>query len=87
MTRVAVVIGSALAFAVIALIAGHLCVTAYSGVTIDVGGNIVRAYGGERPSTEFLFFCYFAPPFIGALVGFVLSIMALKTFGPPAAIG
>jgi hypothetical protein len=87
MTRVWIVLGSALVFAIVGLVAGHLCVSAYSGVEIDVGGNIVRASGNRQPSTEFLIFCYLAPPLIGAAIGFVLAAITLKLFGPPPARG
>ena len=70
MARVATVIGSALAFALLGLAAGHLCVETIKGRSPD------------RLNDEFVMICYMAAPAAGAAIGFIASFVALKWAGP-----
>ena len=83
MTRVAVVIGSALIFAILGLVAGHLCVVAYGGgAGFDLAGTTMRTSGYREMKPEFLLGCYLAPPIFGAMIGFGIAIVSLRFLGP-----
>jgi hypothetical protein len=70
MGRVAVVLISSLLFALIGLAIGHLCV------------DTVRATSQpNRLDEDFVLICYMAPPAVGAVLGFVISFIALKWAG------
>lgn len=69
MTRPIVVLASTFLFAAFGLLVGWL--TTQARVASDLG---------ERASTDLLLFCFGFAPSIGAVTGFVLSVLALKLF-------
>lgn len=83
MTRVGIVLGASLAFAILGLVAGHFCVSVYSGgYALNAAGQSVRVASTEHVRPEFVIGCYLAAPLVAAFVGFVASIIALALFGP-----
>ena len=79
MTRVAIIIGTSLAFAILGLIAGHLCISVYSGNTVlDAGGHAIRVSATGNLDMAMVISCYLGPPFVGAFTGLLVSLIALK---------
>ena len=83
MTRVAIVIGTALAFAILGLVAGHFSVAVYDdGYSVNAAGQTVRVASSHNMRPEYVLGCYLGAPVFGAAIGFFVSTVALMIFGP-----
>ena len=75
MLRVTTVIVSSLLFALLGLAIGYLCV------------DTVKIRSPEKLDDEFILICYMAPPAAGALMGFLISFIAMRWATPRHVVG
>ena len=79
MSRVALVIAASLAFAILGLVIGHLCLIQYHA---DIAKAAIASKTDGGPQPQMLTACYVLAPILGTVIGFAVSIGAFRMLAP-----